>query len=74
MPRFSHIWPVRAGHELPAKMSVLRIVADPWGEKKRRKVLAEDAEREEQLRFFFSRPLNVGLWRVILCGLQTRLR
>lgn len=29
MPRFSHIWPVRAGHELPAKMSVLRIVADP---------------------------------------------
>lgn len=29
MPRFSHIWPVRAGHELPAKMSVLRIVANP---------------------------------------------
>lgn len=29
MPRFSHIWPVRAGHELPAKISVLRILANP---------------------------------------------
>ena len=26
MPRFWHIWLVRPGHELPAKMSVLRIV------------------------------------------------
>lgn len=50
-------------------MSVLRIVADPWGEEKRREKLAEDAEREEQLRFFFPRPLDVGLSRVILCGL-----
>lgn len=29
IPRFSHICPVRAGHELPAKMRVLRIVIGP---------------------------------------------
>jgi hypothetical protein len=26
MPRFEHIWPVRLGHELPAKIRVLRIL------------------------------------------------
>ena len=29
MPRFSQIWPVRAGHELPAKMSVFRMATCP---------------------------------------------
>jgi hypothetical protein len=29
IPRFSQIWPVRTGHEVPAKMSVLRMVVDP---------------------------------------------
>lgn len=29
MPRFSQIWPVRTGHDVPAKMSVLRMMVDP---------------------------------------------
>jgi hypothetical protein len=37
MPRFSQIWPVRAGHELPAKMSVLRMIGLGKDVPKRRK-------------------------------------
>lgn len=29
IPRFSQIWPVRTGHELPAKIRVLRILGSP---------------------------------------------
>jgi hypothetical protein len=42
MPRFSQIWPVRAGHELPAKMSVLRIVGLGKVVPKRRKEKRDD--------------------------------
>jgi hypothetical protein len=30
MPRFSQIWPVRTGHDVPAKMSVLRMMLNPF--------------------------------------------
>lgn len=60
MPRFSHIWPVRAGHELPAKMSVLRIVADPWGEERRRNFWQKMLSEMSNLDFFFSRSSKRG--------------
>jgi hypothetical protein len=50
MPRFSQIWPVRTGHDVPAKMSVLRMMVDPseGGElgKKRR---LEEEKKERKL-------------------------
>jgi hypothetical protein len=36
MPRFPQIWPVRTGHEVPAKIKVLRIVTCPADGKEKR--------------------------------------
>lgn len=58
MPKFSHIWPVRAGHELPAKMSVLRIATDPWG--RREKKFEEKSWVRRGAFFSFSRRGALG--------------
>ena len=72
MPRLEHIWPVRLGHELPAKIRVLRILL-MWLKGRERESLTSRRKYPEFLKTSFNAtvPGTVLYHSVIVTQLYT---